>query len=309
VDPHLRVGYSQSWQLSMQRDLPGSLVMTATYLGIKGTHAMQQILPNTFPIGGTPLCAGCASGFAYLVSGGNSTRQSGQVMIRRRLHNGFTGSVNYTYSKSIDNAALGAQGTAGSTLIAQNWLDLHGERALSNFDQRHQVVLNGQYTTGMGLKGGTLMGGWKGPLLKDWTFSSTLTRGTGRPLTPIYTSIVPGTGLAGSIRPDFTGLPLYDAPAGQFLNPLAVSAPLLGHYGNAGRNSITGPAEFSMNASMARTFRMSDRMNADVRFDANNVLNHVTYSSWVTNSNSSQFGFAANANNMRNLVASLRVRF
>ena len=42
VNPDFRVGYSQNWQLSVQRDLPGSLVMTATYLGIKGTGARQQ---------------------------------------------------------------------------------------------------------------------------------------------------------------------------------------------------------------------------------------------------------------------------
>ncbi|MGH9663523.1 MAG: TonB-dependent receptor, partial [Bryobacteraceae bacterium] len=33
VDPAFRVGYTQNWQLSVQRDLPGSLQMTATYLG------------------------------------------------------------------------------------------------------------------------------------------------------------------------------------------------------------------------------------------------------------------------------------
>ena len=31
-------------QLSIQRDLPGSLQMTATYLGIKGTHGTQEFL-------------------------------------------------------------------------------------------------------------------------------------------------------------------------------------------------------------------------------------------------------------------------
>ena len=36
---------------SVQRDLPGSLVMTATYLGIKGTRGMQEFLPNTYPAG------------------------------------------------------------------------------------------------------------------------------------------------------------------------------------------------------------------------------------------------------------------
>ena len=48
VDPGFRVGYAQNWNLSVQQDLPGSLTMTATYLGTKGTRLMQEYLPNTF---------------------------------------------------------------------------------------------------------------------------------------------------------------------------------------------------------------------------------------------------------------------
>ena len=46
--------------------------------------------------------------------------------------------------------------------IAQNWLDLSAERGLSTFDQRHLLTLQMQYTTGMGLGGGTLVNGWRG---------------------------------------------------------------------------------------------------------------------------------------------------
>jgi hypothetical protein len=229
-------------------------------------------------------------------------------MLRRRLHNGFTSQLQYTYSKSIDDAALAGQG-AGLGLVAQNWLDLRAERALSTFDQRHLLNLTAQYTTGMGLKGGTLMGGWKGPVMKDWTFSSNITLGSGRPLNSSYPYIIPGTGFGGSIRPAVTGADLYDAPSGLFLNPGAFAKPLPGHWGNAGRNIITGPAQFSLNGSMARTFRMSDRLNADVRFDATNLLNHVTYGSWVTQFNNIQFGLPTSPSSMRKLQANLRVRF
>ena len=53
--------------------------------------------------------------------------------------------------------------------IAQDWLDLRAERSLSTFDQRHLLNLQAQYTTGQGLEGGTLLGGWRGRLLKEWT--------------------------------------------------------------------------------------------------------------------------------------------
>jgi hypothetical protein len=125
-------------------------------------------------------------------------------------------------------------------VIAQNWLDLSGERGLSNFDQRHLVTLTTQYTTGMGIGGGTLVSGWKGALFKEWTFVSSLTAGTGLPLTPVYFATVLGTGVSGPIRPFYTGADLYNAPAGLNLNPAAYAPPIAGQWGNAGRNSITG---------------------------------------------------------------------
>ena len=308
IDPNFRVGYSQNWQLSVQRDLPGGLVVTAMYLGTKGTRARQQFLPNTWPAGAVNPCPACPAGYIYETSNGNSTRESGQFQLRRRLRSGFTASLQYTFAKAIDDAALGGMGQGGQ-VIAQDWLDLSAERGLSPFDQRHLLNAMLQYSTGVGLAGGTLMGGWKGALSKDWTFMTQINAGSGLPLTPIYPSAVSGTGVTGSIRPDYTGAGIYDAPQGLHLNPAAVAAPASGQWGNAGRNSITGPSEFNLNASMSRTFRLGDRWNADLRFDAVNALNHVTFPSWVTTITSAQFGLPASANGMRKIQTTLRLRF
>ncbi|MGA2736595.1 MAG: carboxypeptidase regulatory-like domain-containing protein [Bryobacteraceae bacterium] len=324
IDPNFHPGYAQNWQLSVQRDLPGSLQMTATYLGIKGTRGPQEFLPNTYPIDAVDPCPACPAGFAYMTSNGNSTREAGQIQLRRRLHNGFTGILQYTYSKSIDDdAALGGQGTSAvgqnmpspassgtsgsgvtgpsSLAIAQNWLDLSAERGLSTFDQRHLLSLQMQYTTGMGTGGGTLLTGWKGALFKEWNFASTITAGSGLPETPIYLAPVLGTGFTGTIRPDYTG--------GPSLSPASYIAPLPGQWGNAGRDSITGPAQFTLNASLGRTFRVSDRLNLDLRVDSTNALNHVTYTAWDIVQNSTQFGLPAAANAMRSMQTTLRLRF
>ena len=61
VDPNFRVGYAQTWQLWIQRDFPGALQMTATYLGVKGTRGVQQYLPNTYPIGAASPCTALPS--------------------------------------------------------------------------------------------------------------------------------------------------------------------------------------------------------------------------------------------------------
>jgi len=303
IDPNFRTGYSHNWQLSVQQDLAGSMVMTATYLGIKGTRAAQVFLPNTYPAGAVNPCPACPSGYAYMASNGNSTREAGQVQLRRRLHNGFTASLQYAFAKAIDDAALGGRGQGGQ-VIAQNWLNLAAERGLSNFDQRHLATAQVQYTTGIGVAGGTLLRGWKGAAYKGWTFIANITAGSGMPLTPVYVAAVRNTGVTGSIRPDYTGAPVYAAPEGRFLNPAAYVAAAAGLWGDAGRNSITGPDQFALNASMGRSFG-----DVDLRFDSTNALNHVTFPSWNTVTNGAQFGLPNAANAMRSVQATLRWRF
>jgi len=339
VDPNFRVGYAQNWNLSVQRDLPGSLQLKATYLGIKGTRGVQEFLPNTYPIGAVNPCPSCPAGFAYLASNGNSTREAGQIQLRRRLHSGLTATAMYTFSKSIDDvSALGGQGAllptqnfspstggagnggvqlslmtsgtgASTPTLAQNWRDLSAERGLSTFDQRHLLNVQFQYTTGMGLRGETLLSGRKGVLFKEWTLLTQITAGSGLPETPIYLAAVPGTGVTGSLRPDYTGAPLYAAPSGLFLNPAAYAAPPAGQWGNAGRDSIIGPAQFAWNASLGRTFRQRGRLNLDFRIDSTNFLNHPTFVGWNSTISSAQFGLPIAANAMRSLQATMRLRF
>jgi hypothetical protein len=269
------------------------------------------------------------------------------VQLRRRLRSGFTASLLYTFSKSIDDDAfLGGQGhvlagnqtaappggqgqssgqgsggsSSGTTsattqsasttaAIAQNWLNLHAERSLSSFDQRHLLNLQAQYTSGEGLGGGTLMGGWPGRLLKEWTFVATGVVGSGLPETPVYYAAVPGTGYTGTIRPNPTGAPIAVSHAGQHLNPAAYSAPLPGQWGTAGRNSITGPNQFSLDSSVARTFRPNGRFYLDFKVSATNMLNHPVFTGWNTTVNSTQFGVPLEPNPMRSLETQLRLRF
>lgn len=327
ADPNFRVGYAQNWQLSAQRDLPGAMVVTASYLGTKGTRGMQEFLPNTHPIGATNSCPTCPVGFVYMTSNGNSTREAGQLQLRRRLRSGLTATIDYTYAKALDNdSQVGAQGHMATTAapagnesqsnsavvvptIAQNWLDLRSERGLSTFDQRHLLKFTIQYTTGMGIGGGTLLSGWRGMLLKQWTLLSQISAGSGLPETPVYLAAVPNTGVTGTIRPNLTGAPIYRAAAGYFLNAAAYTAPNAGQWGTARRNSITGPGQFSLDASMSRAFKLRDPLNLDVRLEATNLLNRVVFTTWNSTVNSTTFGLPAATNPMRSLQITGRLRF
>lgn len=307
LDPNFRRGYVQTWDASLQQDLPAALTMTLTYLGSEGVHAPQEILPNTYPAGAANPCPSCPIGFFYISSGGNAAYESGRVELQRRFAGGLAGDLQYTYSKALDDGALG--GGQPAAFIAQNWRAADADRALSNTDQRHRLTATAQYTTGLGPRGGALLGGWRGLLYKAWTLQAQLTAGSGLPLTPVTFAIVPGTGVTQVVRPSLTGAPLYAAPAGLFLNPAAYAPPPPGAWGDAGRNSITGPSQFNLDMALQRSFFLRDRLSCNFRLEADNVLNHVVFPSWDTVAGSAQFGLPLAANPMRSIKTYLRLVF
>jgi hypothetical protein len=295
VDPEFRAGYAHNWQVSLQRDLPMSLTITATYLGTKGSHLMQEFVPNTYPAGAVNPCPSCPTGFVYLVSNGSSLRNAGQFQLRRRLRAGLTATAQYTFSKSTDDAASFSGADLNGAAVAQNWLDLDAEHARSSFDQRHVLTSQFEYSP-------------RG-LLNNFTFTGQLNAGSGLPLTPVYLTSLAGTGVIGTVRADYTGAPLATSQSGYYVNPAAFTIPAAGRWGSAGRNSITGPSQFGLNIGVLRTFMLNNRWSADWRVDATNILNRVTYSAIETRVGSPQFGLANRANPMRKLQSSIRLRF
>jgi hypothetical protein len=167
--------------------------------------------------------------------------------------------------------------------------------------------MSAQYSSGMGARGGALVKGFKGTLLKDWTLNSNINISSGAWLTPsIISKTLGGSSITGPLRAEYTGAPVFINGA---INPLAFALPAAGQYGNAGRNTITGPMTFGLNGSASRTFRVGERRSVDIRFEARNALNHVNFGSYNTTVGSAQFGALQSPNQMRAITANLRFRF
>jgi trimeric autotransporter adhesin len=280
IDPRYKAGFVHSWQGTVQRELPGALTMIAGYFGDRGTHLMQAFVPEE-------------ATFVYITSGGRSDRHAGTLTVRRRLHNGFTTGVEYTLSKATDNASTFSNRsiTPSALVLAENWRDLAAERGPSLFDQRHRVTAQAQYATRIGVM-----------------VDANLIWGSGLPFTPVVFAPVGGTGLVG-VRPRLTGISPQPLVAGTYANEAAYAPPPPGTWGDAGRNSIRGPSQFSLDLSASRLFQLPRRLRVEWRVDARNVLNRVTFSSIGTTVGSPQFGRPTRANAMRRLVTGLQFRF
>ncbi|HBY61752.1 MAG TPA: TonB-dependent receptor, partial [Solibacterales bacterium] len=304
IDPYYRIGYAQTWTVSVQRDLPRGLFATVGYLGTKGTRLDQQYIPNS-SAPGLPQST-LPTGFAFQNSNGNSIYHAAQFQLNRRFRSGFGANTSYQWSKSIDNAGTGGRGQGG-TPVAQNWLDYAAERGLSSFDARHNLSVQAQYSTAMGVRGGTLLQGWKGKLFKDWTVGSTLTFRSGNPFTATVRSQVQGTSVNNTVRADATGLPI-DAP-GMLFNTAAFAQPQAGRWGTAGRNTIPGPGALYLNGSVGRVIRFDEKRTLDLQMQGQNVLNRVVITQWGTVVGALNYGVASNAAAMRRLTLNARFRF
>jgi trimeric autotransporter adhesin len=162
----------------------------------------------------------------------------------------------------------------------------------------------------MGRAGGTLVQGWKGALLKDWTVSSMLTLRSGNPFTATVggsRSQVVGTAVTNTVRANATGLPIN--AEGMLFNTAAFAAPAPGQWGNAGRNTIPGPTTMFLNGGVGRVFRLGERRSVDIQMQGQNVLNRVVITRWGTVLGANNFGLAANAATMRRLTLNVRFRF
>ena len=307
VDPNYRMIALTQAVLMIQRSFKGYYGL-ADMVYIQASHLDQTFLPNSLAPGLPVPVTGPPVGYIYEQSNGKLQGIEEVFQLGRNMASGLSASTNLVLTRFVDYGALGAISGAGT--VAQNWQDLTAEKATSSLAPKAQINANWQYSTGQGKAGGTLVKGWKGALLKDWTLTNGVNWRMGAPLTATIAGVtVGGTGITGE-RANATGLSLT-APAGsgEPFNLAAFSVPAVGQWGTAGRNTILGPTVWGLNASLGRVFRIGERRSVDVRFDSSNVLNHVVVSGWSTVVNAYNYGLPTGTQPMRSMNATLRFRF
>ncbi len=303
VDRNYRDAYVQTWSLGMQRDMPNQLVLQINYTGTKGTRLDVRLDPNQAAPGlaSTAIARApipYAAPFTYDLPVGNSILHQGQLQLNRRMRNNLSFGLTYTLSKSIDD-------TGGVVL---NPLDISAERALSNSDHRHLVSFQWLFQSPVdGRKGFLANKGALTKALKDWTFQSQTQFQTGAPLTASILGDIAGVGNTTGQRAEVVaGVPLYSGSG--FFNSNAFVIPAAGTFGNAGRNTITGPNQFTMNLNMSRTINLKERKSLEIQINSTNILNHPNLTSFGTTVGSSNYGIPTAVGGMRTIQGTIRFR-
>jgi trimeric autotransporter adhesin len=314
IDPNFHLPYAQTWSFAIQNTFKHGMLVEIEEIGTKGTHLGVVEQPNrsvstSIVNAQQTLQIANASGFNYQTSGATSIFNAGQVRVTRRFATGMSGNLLYTFSKSIDNASS-FNGVGGTTVQFIDNLAL--ERGLSTFDQRHKLAGTYLLSSPVGLHGFLRNGGWKTHALTGWTLQNTVAASSGTPLTAKVggnLSNTGGIGALGGSRAQATGQPI-EGTNGAFFNTAAFTIPVAGQFGNAGRDTIPGPFQLTVNAALNRAFKFGEsRRTLQLRLSANNVLNHVVVTGYGTTVNSSTYGLATAASPTRTITLMLRFNF
>lgn len=78
------------------------------------------------------------------------------------------------------------------------------------------------------------------------------------------------------LDPSFKG-DLYPRTAAEWFNPAAFLAPYPGTFGNAGRDSLSGPGLADADLSLAKSTAVNERLRAQFRVEYFNVLNRTNF--------------------------------
>ncbi len=308
ANPNYRLAYVQVWNLDIQQELPGGVVLNTGYNGAKGTRLDTE--RALLVAGNQP--------FIYESSEGNSILHAASARIRKRMAKGIGLSAQYVYSKSIDDASSFG---GGGSVVAQNPFALSADRGLSSFDQRHKFTGNWIYDLPIGENRHFVAKGALGHLFGAWQWSGDFTVGSGLYFTPrvLGGAVDIGRGVSGSLRANTVPgqtIALSNPTTLEWFNTAAFCAPSATcvnpngtPFGDAGRNIIEGPGQVTLNMALNKTITIKESRAFDLRFSANNVFNNVHFTSINTVVNSLTFGEVTATGSMRRVTMTARFRF
>ncbi len=313
-DRNAPTSYLQQWNFTLQRELPGRWVVSASYAGNKGTklfggnYNLNQLDPVHFALGlalqdrvANPFFGQIKSGSlagatvsrsqtllpypdyltvtTYANHGSSSIYHSFQLTVERRFYQGLSALISYTNSKLINDSfsTAGSSGTPGEFRVGR--FNRRLERAVDQNDVTHRLVASAVDELPFG-RDKALFSGARGVLdhaIGGWQINTITTIESGVPL------MVRGAN-------NFTGINfpdvLYDPslPRGErsvlrWFDTDAFRNPPNFVIGNAPRtlSYVRGPGMVDVALSVFKNFRLSERKSLEFRAEAFNALNHVNH--------------------------------
>jgi Carboxypeptidase regulatory-like domain len=271
----LKESYIQSWNLAVQRALPGNFTFEVAYVGNHEVGALgrRNINAGLVPgagAAGQPLnqrFGRRANTIAWIRT---DTNYHGlQLKFDRRFTNGFLLTTAYTFSKAINLTDVDGNGTLLIPAIPLL------NRGRADYDRTHMFVQSYIYELPFGPNKRWLNSGIGRWLLGDWQVNGIFSAYSGQPLD--FRISATSLNAPGNInRPNLTGefKRLGDiGPGVKWFDTGVFAAPAANTYGTVGRNLFSGPRFVNLDLSLFRKFRVTERVGGEFRAEFFNFTN------------------------------------
>src|SRR6202034_1585353 len=309
-DPNQRTPYVEQTSFGLEYQLIGNTVVSATYVGNWGrkeervrdanqpqvtgfgtgcpvlqfpfTNLNTVSTVDTFAGAGNP-CATTGS-HAYLEEAtfdGNSNYNSVEFALRRRISNGLSYSLGYTFAHGLANY----RDNLTAQQLPQNSYNYSAEMGNSVLDVRSRFVGNFLWELPLGqgkrfMSGDNCAARWLG----GWQFNGIVTLQTGTPFNvtanndglvdgnnPVYANCI-GDPYAGATRN-----PKLYTTTGFIINPAAFSQPGPGQFGTCAPYQFYGPGIQMWDLSLFKQFKFTERYQLQFRTEFFNAFNHPNF--------------------------------
>jgi outer membrane receptor protein involved in Fe transport len=291
--------YMQHFNLSVQREIVPTFVVTVAYAGSRGVHLARKNsvnqrtdfefrngrkffpeLPDGVSAESRRLNPNLAA-IRHIGWDGNSNYHSLQVRTEKRLSGGLNFQTSYTWSKAIDDASTteSAFSTVAPGSRVQDAFDSRAERGRASFDATHNFVAAATYEF-------PINPGFRGvadKLLNGWEMTGLLTARSGFPFGLFVGFDRANDASADDVaqRPDVApGRSYESAVTGrveQYIDPTAFRLAPAGSYGNSGRNVLEGPGFVTFDLGLFKNTRLTERVRLQFRAEAFNILNRANF--------------------------------
>ena len=308
---HAPPPYLQQANLTLQREIVGQWVVSASYAGSRGVHipgsnfnmnqldpkyylqyglALQDRLPNPYygqitsgGLAGTTLSRAQTllpypdyGSVSTLANHGNSSSyHSLQLTVEKRYAKGISALASYTNSKLIDESYSSA-GSSGGGDFRIGRLDRRVDRAIDQNDISQRLAVSGVFEIpfGKGRKFASDVPTAADYIIGGWQGNTITTIQTGNPLS------VRGANNFTINWPDLLRDPTLKGEnrgVKKWFDTTAFANPPDFVIGNAPRTlpNTRGPGMVNMDLSAFKTFRIVEKSTLEFRAEAFNFLNHV----------------------------------
>ena len=320
IDPNITTNYAHQYNVAVQRELPGSMAVTVSFVGVKGRDLWYSLPVNT-PLAGAgavnarrpfiQVFPNVQTAFNYLTNAVSTDYTSVQALLEKRSPRGWGGRFQYTWSHATTTQPSTQQTYSQIPALANPFPEMldyiNYETFDSNQDVRHRATFSANYELGIA-KNAT---GVLGAIAKGWQLNLVGVIQSGIPFTITNATARSNTGAAD--RPNETcdgTLSGDDRTRARWFDTSCYVAQATNTYGSVAANSLRGPGLMSWDFSIFKNFEPKPGYRLQARIEMFNVLNRANYANPASALGAANFGTISSTSGLpRNVQFGLKFLF